>query len=49
MTRKIIDTDATFQAAQRGAAFYRAAGLVTGELVIEESGCGTFWAIIEIR
>lgn len=49
MTRKTIDTDATFEDAQRGAAFYRDAGLVTGKLVIEESPCGTYWKIIEIR
>jgi hypothetical protein len=48
MTRKIIDTDATHAAALAGAKFYIDEGLVTGELVIEESGCGTFWQIIEI-
>ena len=49
MTHRIIDTDATYEAAVRGAQFYVEEGLVQGELVIEEDPSGEFWSITEIR
>ena len=49
MTHRIIDADATYEAAVKGAQFYAEEGLVKGELIIEEDPSGEFWNIIEIR
>jgi hypothetical protein len=48
-TRKIIDTDATFEAAQRAIAFFRTLPEITGKLVIEEDRTGRWFNIVEIK